>query len=67
MQGQRSDFEIGEALSVPQYGGGTRHFFLLTLYNFENIGGGGRAPPLTPRSLLWSPVLTDIIYSAWDH
>ena len=22
MQGQRSDFEIGEALSVPQYGGG---------------------------------------------
>ena len=32
------------------WGGGTRHFFLLTLYNFKNIGGGGRgagarAPP----------------------
>ena len=30
----------GRAPLVPQYwGGGTRHFFLLTLYNFKNIGG----------------------------
>ena len=26
---------------VTQYWGGTRHFFLLILYNFKNIGGGG--------------------------
>ena len=28
--------------------GGTKHFFLLTLYNFNNIGGeggGGHVPP----------------------
>ena len=30
---------------MPQYWGGTRHFFLLILYNFKNIGGGARAPP----------------------
>ena len=34
-----------------QYWGSTRHFFLLTLYNFENIGGGGHVPPpLAPYS-----------------
>ena len=27
------------------WGGGTTLFFLLTLYNFKNIGGGARAPP----------------------
>ena len=37
------NFEIGGIL-VPQYWGGTKHFFLLTLYNFKNIGGA-RAPP----------------------
>ena len=26
-------------------GGGTKHFFLLTLYNFKNIGGRGTCPP----------------------
>ena len=26
-------------------GGGTQHFFLLNLYNFKNIGGGGMCPP----------------------
>ena len=31
--------------------GGKKHFFLLILYNFKNIGGGGTCPP-TPRSLL---------------
>ena len=36
-------------------GGGKSHFFLLILYNFKNIGGGGgtwpsRSPP-SPRSL----------------
>ena len=32
-------------------GGGTRHFFLITLYNFKNIGGGTcpPAPPPLPR------------------
>ena len=35
---------------MTQYLGGTRHFFLLTLYNFKNIGGGGQVPP-APRSL----------------
>ena len=35
--------EGGGALLVTQYWGGTRHFFLLNLYNFQNIGGGGRA------------------------
>ena len=29
---------------MTQYWGGTRHFFLLNLYNFKNIGGA-RAPP----------------------
>ena len=48
----------GGAPLVPRYWGDTRHFFLLILYNFKNIGGGGgggaRAPPVppTPRSLL---------------
>ena len=28
--------------------GGTRHFFLLNLYNFKNIGGGARATPPCP-------------------
>ena len=36
-------------------GGDTIHFFLLTLYNFKNNGGGARFPlpplPPTPRSL----------------
>ena len=37
---------------VTQYWGGTRHFFLLILYNFKNIWGGTRAPP---APLLHSP------------
>ena len=40
-------------------GGGTKHFFLLILYNFKNIGGGGwgeeRAPP---APLLRGPYIT---------
>ena len=31
-------------------GGGTKHFFLLTLYNFKTIGRGGHVPPLPPYS-----------------
>ena len=33
-------------------GGGTRHLFLLTLFNSKNVGGGARATPgpLAPRS-----------------
>ena len=54
-QGPRSNFEIGRAPLVTQCWGGTRHFFLLILYNFKNIGGGGEGhmPPCppTPRSL----------------
>ena len=47
----------GRAPLATQYWGGTRHFFLLILYNFKNMGGGGgraRAlpAPLTPRSLV---------------
>ena len=31
---------------MTQYWGGTKHIFLLILYIFKNIGGGGaRAPP----------------------
>ena len=30
---------------MTEYWGGTIHFFLLTLYNFKNIGGGARGPP----------------------
>ena len=55
MQGPRSNFEIGEggggAPLVPLYWGVTRHFFLLTLYNFKNIGRGGGGTCPTPRSL----------------
>ena len=46
-------------------GGGTRHFFLLILYNFKNIRGGGRSAPRSPaysavpgfrtHCLLWNP------------
>ena len=32
-------------------GGGTRHFFLLTLYNLRNIWGHVLPRPSTPRSL----------------
>ena len=34
--------------------GGTRHFYLLTLYNFKHMGGGGgtcHPVPPAPRSL----------------
>ena len=41
---------------MTQYWGGTRHFFLLTLYNFKNIRGGHvpppPPPPPTPRSVI---------------
>ena len=49
-QGRRSNFEIGGAPLVTQYWGegGTRHFFLLILYNFKNIEGGHVPPPPPP-------------------
>ena len=55
----RSNFEIrggGGAPLMTQYWGGTRHFFLLNLYNFQNIGGGGTCPPLLrgPWPRKWS-------------
>ena len=44
------------------WGGGTKHFFLLILYNFKNIGGGGaRAPPAPPASLLRGPCESDAV------
>ena len=47
-QGPRSNFEIGGG------GGVTKHFFLLTLCNFKNIGGGGGAgTPLRRGPSTW--------------
>ena len=40
----------GGTISDSILGGGTKHFFLLILYNFKNIGGGGT--PAVP-GLLW--------------
>ena len=57
-QGPRSNFEIGGDMT--EYWGGTIHFFLLTLYNFKNIGGGARAPPpLPPYSAVPASVNTN--------
>ena len=52
-QGTRSNFEIGGGaggrgaplLVSDSILGGTRHFFLLTLYHFKNIGGHVPPPP----------------------
>ena len=69
LQGPRSNFKIGGAggggggrgtISDSILGGGgesTKHFFLLILYNFKNIGARGGAPllPLLPPSLLRGP------------
>ena len=42
---------LGGAPLVTEYWGGcTRHFFLLTLYNFKNIGGGGTFHTCPPYS-----------------
>ena len=43
----------GGALVRQYWRGGIRYFFILTLYNFKNIGGGGTCPPAhpAPRSL----------------
>ena len=47
LQGPQSSFEIGGTISDSILGGGrsAKHFFLLILYNFKNIGGGGMCPP----------------------
>ena len=37
--GTASNFETGGGMT--EYWGCTIHFFLLTLFNFKNIGGGG--------------------------
>ena len=37
-------------------GGGKIHFFLLTLYNFKNIGGEGTCPPCPPPPYSAVPV-----------
>ena len=45
-------------------GGGTRQFFLLTLYKFKNIGGvgvGGHVPPPPPLPPT-PPSLTDMLH-----
>ena len=50
---------VGGTISDSILGGGTRHFFLLTFYNFKNIGGG--RPPLTPRSLFLYQISLDLV------
>ena len=42
-------------------GWGIRHFFLLNLYNFKNIGGGGTYPPALPYSAFPSGVKHTIL------
>ena len=45
----RSNFEIGGTIGDSILGGGgIRDLFLLTLYNFKSIGGGGHVPPGRP-------------------
>ena len=43
---------------MPQYWGDTRHFFLLILYNFKNIGwgGGGGGANVSPAPTPYSAV-----------
>ena len=53
-QGPRSNFEIEGAWLNIGGGGGKIHFFLQTLYNFNNIGGH-MPPPLPPLPLLHGP------------
>ena len=54
LQGPRSYFESGgREVTCDSKWEGWKHFFSVTLYNFQKSGGegGGRAPP--PRALLW--------------
>ena len=57
-EGPRCNFEIwrgggGEGKLETRYFGGSRHFFLLTFFNFKNTGGGhvSPAPLFRARSL----------------
>ena len=53
IQGPRSNFEIGGwggGGMTEYWGGGTKHFFLLTLYNFLKYWGGGHVSPCPPTS-----------------
>ena len=43
--------------------GGKRHFFLLNLYNFKNIGGGGGTCPPAPPPLLRGPCKHSLLLS----
>ena len=45
-QQTREKLVMWGARLVTQYWGGTKHFFLLILYNFKNIGG--HVPPFLP-------------------
>ena len=58
-RGPRSNFEIGEEVAplVTQYWEGTKHFFLLILYKFKNIGGGGGGRHVPPAPLLRGPCI----------
>ena len=64
LQGPKRNFEIGGgAQSVTQYWGGTKHFFLLILYNYKNIGEVcAPPPPPTLRSLTCNPKLLEILH-----
>ena len=51
LQGLRSNFEMGGGTVKDSiFGGCTRRFFLLTLYNFKN-NWGGYVPPRPPAPL----------------
>ena len=47
---------------MTEYWGGTIHFFLLTLYNLKNIGGGGGHVPPCPPPLPYSAVPDRVKY-----
>ena len=56
---------------MPQcWGGAQDTFFLPTLYNFENIGGGARAPQPPPYSAvpksINSKLIHETLYCHWD-
>ena len=58
---------------MPRYLGGTRRFFLLTLYNFKNNGGGGEGaraprPPLLRGPWTWNfhfAYMADSVFSSY--
>ena len=53
-QGPRSNFEVdGGGAPLVTQSWGTRHFFLLTIYNFKIIGGHAPPPPASLLRVSW--------------